>query len=134
MNQKKGATWYRDMGRAIQVINLQGSQWSTIFFVNLGIYYKSFGAKAQPAEYECHIRTRLCQLVPDMHMLAELLDVHSKTYAEIDRSALPVIIQKYAFPWLDKCCTDSGVAEAIAEGQCLIHWSVKEQLNRDEYN
>ena len=34
--RKQGATWRKQYGDAIGVLNLQGSQWSPSFYINLG--------------------------------------------------------------------------------------------------
>jgi len=43
--RKKGGTWWRSLGEFIQVINIQGSQFSKRFYINLGVYIKDIGEK-----------------------------------------------------------------------------------------
>lgn len=72
--RKSGATWHRDQGRIIQVLNIQKSQWSDRFYINVGVYLKDLGTEARPTEYRCHVRCRAEQLVasselPELHLL-----------------------------------------------------------------
>ncbi len=124
--RKKGGTWYRECDIAIQVVNLQGSQWSKTFYINLGVYLKSLGDKLQPAEYECHIRTRLSQLVPDMHHLNELCDVHSKVFEDMDRSDLVLLLINYGLQWLEDCSSETGFREELKLNRSMIHHTVKD--------
>ncbi|RLE23550.1 MAG: hypothetical protein DRJ65_11625 [Acidobacteria bacterium] len=123
---KKAATWYRCTENTIQVVNLQGSQWSKIFFINLGVYLRSLGSSKQPAEYDCHIRTRLSQIVRNRYRLSELLDAHSVDFRAIDRSDLPTILVMHALPWLEKCSTKEGCAEEIAARRCMVRKNVQD--------
>jgi len=60
---KRRATWYHDTGGFICVFNIQGSQWGKQFYLNLGIYIKELGHKNFPNEYDCHIRTRVDNII-----------------------------------------------------------------------
>lgn len=124
--RKKGATWYRETDEVVQVVNIQGSQWSTIFYINLGVYLKSRGDKSEPAEYDCHLRTRLSQLVPDLHYLAELCDVHTKAFEDIDRSDLVQLLLNHGLPWLNECSTESGFKKELTLNRSMVHYSVKD--------
>ena len=85
--RKKGATWYREKLNFIQVVNVQGSQWSKIFFINLGIYLKDLGGEETPPEYKCHIRKRLDSLVLDPVHFNKLCDVHSSDFDDFETLA-----------------------------------------------
>ena len=43
--RKKGGTWWREVDGYIQVVNIQGSQFSKSFYLNLGVYIKALGKK-----------------------------------------------------------------------------------------
>ena len=46
----------------IQLINLQRSHWSSVVYVNIGLYIRSIGDIIDPKEYDCHIRYRLSSI------------------------------------------------------------------------
>lgn len=108
---KSGATWRRIHPDAIALLNLQGSQWSPSFYVNLGIYFRPLGTNERPLEYNCHIRTRLDELVPDRARLAQLLDFDQpipepERFAEVAQA-----VSEYAVPWLDHVSSIAGARE-----------------------
>jgi len=72
--KKKAATWHLTEPETVLTFNVQQSQWSMMFYLNLGVYLRSIGDETQPAESSCHIRTRLSALVPDRARLIALLD------------------------------------------------------------
>ena len=126
--KKKGATWHRLKSDFIQVINIQGSQWSKIFFINLGVYLKELGNEETPVEYKCHIRQRLDSLVPDPVYMNKLCDVHSFGFGDFDRTELPKLLIEYGIPWLEKCCTVEGIKQEIDFDKTMIHKLVKELI------
>lgn len=124
--RKRGGTWHRAIGDVIQVVNLQGSQWSTVFFVNLGIYFTALGTEERPTEYRCHVRTRLSQLVPDIHHLAQLLDLHTKNFDQAGGDELTDLLLRYGIPWLEQCSTREGVRKAAtAKHPPIVHVKAK---------
>lgn len=53
--KKKASTWKREFKEVIQIVNLQRSQFSFSFYLNLGIFIKRLEEdKSDPKEYECH--------------------------------------------------------------------------------
>ena len=65
--RKSNATWRKDMGECIAVLNVQKSSWGDGgFYVNVGLYFKALGADASPTENVCHIQERLPVRVPEL--------------------------------------------------------------------
>ncbi len=112
-------------------MNLQGSQWSTIFYINLGVYLKSLGDNFRPATYNCHLQTRLSQLVPDQHYLSELLDIYKKRFDEIDRSDLISVLLDHGLPWLEECSTESGLKKELTLSRSVVHHTVWDLVPKD---
>ena len=123
--KKRGGTWHRNQGDWIQVINIQGSQWSRTFYINLGVYLPELGMKESPAEYDCHIRERLNQLVPDNARLVQLLDLHSKTFIEVEGSELVSLVVEYGIPWLDRCSDKAGFLEEAQKSGAFVRFEAK---------
>jgi hypothetical protein len=111
---KRGANWHRRVDGAVQVINLQGSQWGASFYLNLGVYFEALGDQARPPESACHLRSRCDQLVPDGERFHDLLD-DAKRISEAERFAeLAASVRSVALPWLDLVSTAEG-ARAYCE-------------------
>lgn len=106
--RKTSFNWHRKSGNVVQVLNLQGSQWSKFVFVNLGIYFSEIGSKEKPPEYECHIRERLSGIAPDPKRCNELFDLENDIAFEQRCDEVAELIQDVALPWLDRCSTKEG--------------------------
>jgi hypothetical protein len=91
--RKRARTWHREWTDTLTVFNIQKSQWSDQFYLNCGIYLKALGDAQHPPEYECHIRERMDQLVPDAERLNRLLDFH---WALGENTRLSEIVESYA--------------------------------------
>lgn len=111
--KKAGPTWRKETEAAIQVLNIQGSQWSKTFYINLGVYFNTIGHKQQPNEYECHVRERLCALVEDSEQCNNLLRFENNDSHEERLGTLSELISKYAIKWLEKCSTRDGAKEYL---------------------
>lgn len=115
--RKKDSTWRRTRDGFIQIINVQGSQWSRSFYLNLGIYIEAIGAKATPLEFDCHIRNRADNLVEDHRQYQQLLDFEVSISPEVRFRELNEIIEKRVIPWLDEFSTDQRIRDWITDGQ-----------------
>jgi hypothetical protein len=113
--RKMGATWHRDQGQIIQVMNIQKSQWYDRFYINVGIYLKDLGSETRPSEYQCHVRCRSEQLVAP----AELSELHlllnfTEPVLSVERYArLRALIAKSALAWFDANSTKEALANTL---------------------
>ena len=127
--RKKGGTWWKHLESFIQVINIQGSQWSKRFYLNLGVYIKELGDKEWPAEYDCHIRIRL-NSISDSTLVNKLLN-YEEDLEGIKREKISEIVETEGIPWLDMCSSIEGAkSEYKLPNRVMAKWQ-REQL--DEY-
>jgi len=124
-----GATWFLDEGDFIRVFNIQGSQWSKCFYLNLGIYVKALGDIEKPKEYDCHFRARLGDFVPDRNRFNKLLDFENEIDDASRLSELKALIQ-YAFDWLERYSSKNELKKAVSEKRqgFLISLSINDYL------
>ena len=112
---KTGCSWHKRCAELIQVFNIQHSQWGNQFYLNIGIYLTELGKETKPAEYRCHIRCRVEELLPGVNLrdLATLLDFD----ASIDLSAryeqVGALITRELLPWFSSNSTKAGVAATL---------------------
>jgi len=99
---KLGATWHRAKPPFIQVLNIQGSQWSRNFYFNLGIYITEMGDSDKPRENHCHVRGRLDGFIPNRERFHQLCDFENDLSGEQRHTEIEAIIALYALPWLDQ--------------------------------
>ena len=113
--KKKALTWRKDAGECIQVLNIQGSQWSDSFYLNLGIYFKALGGESAPNEYDCHIRERLTGITPDLGKTNSLLDFEIQMEEKNRLNEFASEVEQYGIPWLEKCCSIEGAKSYLVK-------------------
>ena len=121
--RKVGATWRRTTDESLVLLNIQGSQWSRSFYVNLGAYYRALGDLDRPPEYQCHVRARLSQLVPDLRRLADLLDFETPVPNAERSTELVELVQEHALRWLDCVATVAGGRDWLLADSRRVHQS-----------
>jgi hypothetical protein len=107
---KRGSTWHRECEEVIQVINLQGSQWSDAFYINLGVYVRCLGEECYPRECFCHVRSRLSRLA----RLAPAELSRDGTLSDEGIAAMPAsevgkLVCSLGIPWLNAISTSAGI-------------------------
>jgi len=97
---KHSGSWYRTSDHVITVLNLQKSQYSLSYYVNVGWWLRALGDAKFPKEQELHVRIRLDALLPDRAEEVEtLLDLkrpvenRSKRLRELLQSELRPILE-----------------------------------------
>lgn len=53
------SNWSKDYTDLIHVIGLQKSRWGLQYYLETGIWLKTFGPRESPKFFECHVQTRL---------------------------------------------------------------------------
>lgn len=71
---KNSGSWYLEREETILVADLQKSNYSQRYFLNLSVWLREIEEARFPAERKCHVRTRLTQLVPDSGQVDQLFD------------------------------------------------------------
>jgi len=72
---KRSGSWYARGDETILVLNLQKSNYSASYYLNVAVWLLAVESADFPKENKCHIRTRMTQLVDDPGYLDRLLDV-----------------------------------------------------------
>ena len=121
--KKRGATWWRHLDGFIQVINIQGSQWSKKFYINLGVYICEVGDKEFPTDPDCHVRRRLEAICGPQSGILELLNYEDFAPDEPPRSELADMLEEHGLVWLDRCSTLEGAeAEYKLPNRVMTKW------------
>ena len=125
--RKKGGTWWKHKQDFTQVINIQGSQFSKRFYLNLGVYLQALGKKEWPAEYDCHVRV---STIAESELVHRLLNYEEQLEDE-QRKEIGGLIMSAGIPWLEQCSSYEGAkAEYMLPGRIMAGWQ-REAL--DEY-
>ena len=91
---RRSSSWYRRTSdEVIQVLNLQRSQFSPRYYVNLGFWLLGLGDNEFPKEFECHVRIRLDAFLRERgDALTGLLDLDAPVPESERRAQLHAIL------------------------------------------
>lgn len=112
--RKSGANFWRDSSSAIDVLNIQKSQWNDAweasFYVNLGVYWKAFhrdqGTEFKskfPREYDCTVFSRVLEPTINAWTLRPDSDLGQVG------TILTDTVQEIAFPWFDEMRSETNI-------------------------
>ncbi len=128
---KHGATWHKSIEEAVLVLNLQSSEWSDDYYVNLGIYYKRLGVNYRPPESHCHVRIRLERLVDNRESFLLALDFEEEMDASARTDILTNAIIETGLPWLTEMARIEKLAEFLQQERNLfVHKDVRNLLRK----
>lgn len=149
--RKTARTWRRDAPETIVVVNLQRSQWSDAYYVNLGAMVKSVGDdpsytrnRIRPRIVDCHYRIRVDDLlrgkpVPPAKISLEQARMHallnfdlSSVDPVVREIELRAVIKQRVIPFLELCQSESGIRVAIIDmlrSSYMTTPSLRERLN-----
>jgi len=148
--RRERRNWRLDLPEMIQVVNLQRSQWSNSFYLNIGVFVKALQNEpdpvhnpAKPSDVDCHFQARLGDLFPgppvpptkisaEQIRLHELLDLEDRRIDPTAReSELRAMIEHRMLPFLELCRSEAGILSAIkrklAPGYTL-YWPLRDRL------
>jgi hypothetical protein len=125
--RRSRGTFHRRAGANWQVINLQKGSWSNSssvhFTANLGVGLDRLRSGAfdwapgrRPAEYRCHLRVRIGQLLGDRDTWWE---VSADSNVVALGESLTLALELYALPWLDARSTDEGLLALARDPEAL---------------
>lgn len=99
--KKRADTWCRQDVDVISVLNLQKSNYSRQYYINVALWLKALGEAKAPMEHKCHIRFRLERLMPiDEREVTRLLNLEDVTMADEERSAqISSLIERHVIPF-----------------------------------
>ena len=73
---KQSGSWYRANDAVITVVNLQKSDYSRNYYINVAFWLKALGEEKFPKAHVCHVGIRLDMLLPDQaEEIKALLDL-----------------------------------------------------------
>ncbi len=128
---KKSGTWYRESEETMLVANLQKSQYSEVYYINIGVWVKALGGNALPKEHQCHIRVRLGSLAGKQSDKA--LNADDTSVSETERVVLILAsIEQFGIPFMIANSSIPGIRNQLDSGnlsKALVHVKVKELVS-----
>ncbi len=108
--KKTRRTWHKEVEGVYCVFNLQKSQWSNLYYINLAVGVREIGLPPHPPTYRCHIQARLSHLVSDPKRLARYLDLEDFSVDDEERvSEIARLVEEVALPFLADLSNVEGI-------------------------
>jgi hypothetical protein len=126
--KKKSGSWYLNCDEAVLVANLQKSDFSDRYFVNLAIWFKTLGEADFPKEHHCHIRLRLVR-VAGLDIDAAFDATNGALSDDDRRRQILSSMELLGIPFLHSCATVASAAQQFSAGRlshAFIHKKVRE--------
>ncbi|WP_091059773.1 DUF4304 domain-containing protein [Opitutus sp. GAS368] len=100
--KKLGATWVRDCEEVFCVLNVQTSQWSELYYFNVGVSVKALFTGAKPSFYDCHFGERIPQ-GDEVEVYGDLADFSGERPSAAERiERLADMIPASAVAWFSR--------------------------------
>lgn len=118
--RKQSASWLQRSDETVFVLNLQRSNYSVRYYVNVAVWLLALGENDAPKENNCHVRTRLDDLVGHSQeaRLTELLDMGAQIDDHVRRLELLSVFEVHVRPMMHAAQTLNGLRSEV--GQALI--------------
>jgi hypothetical protein len=114
--EKKSGSWYRRSASVISILNLQKSQYSSRYFINIALWLLELGEEKYPKEQYCHLRSRIDAIFTDFESeINDLLDFRVKMQDEQRLEQLDVILRRHLEPLLLVTNTLEGLSTSEAD-------------------
>lgn len=136
---KHGGSWYRPSDSVIAVLNLQKSQYSLSYYVNLAFWLRALGDTQFPPENKCHVRMRMDQIIPDrsreisslLDLTNEIPDRERKLHDAFREVLKPLLDHGSALEGLRQLAVEGVLERAFVlnEARALLARSVAEERN-----
>lgn len=133
--QKKSTSWYKETNDIIQLVNLQKSEFSNKYYLNIGLLPLGVAVDGmpRPKEHKFPIRIRMSALFPDTATLLEnVLDLEYEALPDLDREEkISEIITRDLLPFLTEMSSQINIKHAVTEGRFsggLVNVAVKKHL------
>ncbi|RWC58985.1 MAG: DUF4304 domain-containing protein [Mesorhizobium sp.] len=118
--RKKSTTWYRDLQESLQVVDLQKSNFSNLFYANICCVPggMSVDGLPTPKENKCPIRIRLDSAFPKNKIeIQKALDLDSKEITDDDRATMiSIFLRELILPFLENLKDLKNIKHSIESG------------------
>jgi hypothetical protein len=109
--QRKGRVWWKNGPETNVVFELHKSQYSNMFYCNLGVWLNALGQLTQVAPHRCHFNARL-----DNARVLEALDFDTAMTDVERRAVIAQFETEILLPATRACETVRGTARFLRDG------------------
>ena len=125
--KKRSLSWYLDGKDTVVIVNLQRSNWSKDYYINIGIWLKALGNEAFPKHYKCPMDWRVEELFPEeRELIITSCDLEKSNFDLL--KMLTMFFQESLIPFLLECGEEEKIKNQLLNGKIIN----KEILHRVE--
>ncbi len=123
---RRSLSWYLEGKDTIVVVNLQRSDWSKFYYINIGIWLKALGDEQFPKHQRCHLDWRVERLFPDeRELIISGCDLEKSNPDMLNE--LCAFLENRLVPFLLECVDEEKLKYQILNGTIInkkmIHWA-----------
>ena len=108
--RRRGNSWYKTIGECIVLLNLQHSNWSSLYYINLACFLrKTDPLMLFPQEYKCPIRWRIPNNGKHGESYHDITDLENNMNDRDREEGIENILNDYCIPALNKVGVMYGV-------------------------
>jgi hypothetical protein len=116
--KKRSLSWYLDGKDTIVVVNLQRSDWSKFYYINIGIWLKALGDELFPKHNKCPMDWRVERLFPkERELIISGCDLE-KTNLEL-LNKLGIFFERSLIPFLLECVDEEKIKTHLLKGTVI---------------
>lgn len=116
--EKKSGSWYHRGEDVVGVVNLQKSQYSLSYYVNVGFWMTDLGEERYPKCDACHVSMRLGGLIPSARRrIDELFDFEYLLADESREAEIRALFDGELRPLLDRSSAIAGLRGLYRQGR-----------------
>jgi hypothetical protein len=114
---KQSGSWYLTRDEVTVLVNLQKSQYSSSYYLNVGFWFAALAENRFPKEQECHVRVLAELLIPAIAAeLKELLDLQTSVPDADRQRRLQAVLSSELLPVLELGSSLKGVRDLRGRG------------------
>jgi hypothetical protein len=118
----RGRAWFLRTDEVIVTCDLQKSQYSPLYYLNVGYYLRSEGPETHPKSHTCHITYRAGELIGRERAFDELLDLENRIDDETRSIQLYSPLNTELAPRIHCGSTIAGLRAMLADGSITHHY------------
>ena len=117
--QKRKDNWYVESDDTIALVNLQSSNYTSRYYVNLAAWIKVLGTERNPKEWKCPIRIRLDAAYPnERDRIERVFDLEDDRLTDDDRkNEITSILECLVVPFISKFHSIESLQRAYSAGE-----------------
>ena len=116
---KRRYTWYRHHPETILVLDLQKSDYSGQYYVNLAVALRGLNPEEFPSEERCHIRIRLDKVIDDQKTVLTVFDLENRALTDNERCQQIREMIGRGSQWLEELATPEAIARRLSSNESL---------------